>query len=235
MMTNTKKANKIYNEPKGKSKKVYNEPKLGFIDRLTVKLMSKQGSKLDENFPPVGNLRRFFGYLMDFFLANVLAVIPLVFIESRVTGSTETTQVLAGLPLPYVYLITALVFLLYILYYVVIPLKVWPGQTPAKRLLNYKIVMMDGSDVTLKALLLRNVFAMTFVEGAAFTTTYVIQLVVLTAGIDYPKFISYVCYFMTLLSIVVTWTNPNRRMLHDFIGGTKVYQLEHKTGNYKAF
>lgn len=60
MMTNTKKANKIYNEPKGKSKKVYNEPKLGFIDRLTVKLMSKQGSKLDENFPPVGNLRRFF-------------------------------------------------------------------------------------------------------------------------------------------------------------------------------
>lgn len=235
MMTNTKKANKIYSEPKGKSKKVYNEPKLGFIDRLTVKLMSKQGSKLDENFPPVGNLRRFFGYLMDFFLANVLAVIPLVFIESRVTGSTETTQVLAGLPLPYVYLITALVFLLYILYYVVIPLKVWPGQTPAKRLLNYKIVMMDGSDVTLKALLLRNVFAMTFIEGAAFTTTYVIQLVVLTAGIDYPKFISYVCYFMTLLSIVVTWTNPNRRMLHDFIGGTKVYQLEHKTGNYKAF
>lgn len=76
---------------------------------------------------------------MDFFLANVLAVIPLVFIESRVTGSTETTQVLAGLPLPYVYLITALVFLLYILYYVVIPLKVCQARHPPKRLLIIKL------------------------------------------------------------------------------------------------
>lgn len=231
MMTNTK---KMYTEPNNKKK--YNEPKLGLIDRLTVKMMNKQGStKLDENHPPVANIRRFFGYLIDFFLANLLAVIPLVFLQSRYTGSTNTTQVLAGLPMYLVYTITGLVFLMYVLYYVVIPFKVWPGQTPAKRLLGYKIVMMNGNEVTLKALLLRNVFAMTFIEGAAFTTTYVIQLVVLTLGVDYPEFVSYICYFMTLLSIVVTWTNPNRRMIHDFIGGTKVYKINQEKDSYKAF
>lgn len=229
-MTNTKKAQNT------KTNRSYNEPKMGFIDRMTVAMMKKQeDEQLEKNYPPVANIRRFFGYLFDFFLANVLAVVPLVFIQSKLTGSTNTTQVLAGLPLKWVYIITALVFVLYIVYYVVIPLKVWRGQTPAKRLLGYKIVMKDGSDVTCKALLLRNVFAMTFIEGAAFTTTYVIQLVVLTAGVDYPSYVSYICYFMTLLSIVVTWTNPNRRMIHDFIGGTKIYKLDQEKENYKAF
>lgn len=230
MMTNTKKAQ---NTKKNHS---YQEPKMSFIDRMTVAMMKKEeDEKSEKNYPPVANIRRFFGYLFDFFLANVLAVIPLVFIQSRLTGSTNTTQVLAGLPLMWVYIITALVFAMYIIYYVWIPYKIWPGQTPAKRLLGYKIVMKDGSDVTLKALFLRNVFAMTFLEGAAFTTTYVIQLIVLTIGIDYPSYISYICYFMTLLSIVVTWTNPNRRMIHDFVGGTKVYKLDQEKDTYHAF
>lgn len=230
-MTNTK---KVYNEPK--NKKQYNDPKLGLIDRLTVKLMNKQHEfQVNEDFKVVTNIRRFISYLIDFFFANVLAVIPLVIIQSKLTGSTNTTQVLTGLPIVWVYIITILVFVVYTLYYVVIPWKVWPGQTPAKRLIGYKIVMKDGSDPTLKALFLRNVIAMTFIEGAAFTTTYAIQLVVLTMKIDYPAFVSTICYFMTLLSVLVTMTNPQRRMIHDYVGGTMVCMVDkEKKEAYKA-
>lgn len=226
-------AKKTYQSSKSNQK--YKEQKLGWIDRLSVGLLKKQDSIIkDKAHPPVSNLKRFFGYLFDFFLANVLACIPLVAIQSVVTGSTEVTQVLAGMELKWVYIITACVFIMYLIYYVMIPWKLWPGQTPAKRLLGYKIVMMDNSEVTLKALLLRNVIALTFLEGASFLITYVIQLVVLTAGIDYPQFFSYICYFMTMISILVTFTNYSRRMIHDYVGGTKEYQLERNNQNNRA-
>lgn len=220
---------------KNVSQKVYSEKKLGLIDRLSVSLLKKQDSIVkDEAHPPVGNLKRFFAYLFDFFLANVLACIPLVAIQSIVTGSTNVSQALTGMDLSWVYIITACVFVMYFLYYVMIPLKVWPGQTPAKKLLGIKIVMMNNEEVTGTALFLRNVVALTFLEGASFLITYVIQLIVLTAGISYPQFASYICYFMTMISIMVTFTNYNRRMIHDFIGGTKEYQLQRDVQNARA-
>ena len=223
-MTNTKQTK--YREPQKK----YREKKVGFIDRLSIALLRKQDSvTIDKEHPPVSNLRRLIGYLIDFFLANVFSVIPLVIIQACLTGDTNTTQVLAGIPLYWAYIITLCVFLFFTFYYVYIPWKIWPGQTPAKRLLHFKIVMMDNSPATFKALFLRNVIAFTFIELAAFMTTYVMQLIVLTSGIDYPSFFSYVTYFMTLLSVVVTMTNYNRRMIHDFIGGTKVYMVEKET------
>lgn len=226
---------KVYQEPKGR-KKNYNEPKMGFIDRLSVKLLKKQDAyQEDKEHPPVTNIRRFFGYFLDFFFANLIAVIPLVIIQSKLTGKADATQDMAGLPLQWVYIITACVFLCYLFYYVYIPYKIWPGQTPAKRLLGYKIVMMDNSEVTLKALFLRNVVGLVFLEGAMFMTTYFIQLVTLTFGWEYNKYIGYGCYFLTILSIVITWTNYNRRMIHDFVGGTKVYKLNEKKETYSSF
>ena len=155
-----------------KPTKHYREKKLGLIDRLSIALLKKQDTLVkDTEHSPVSNIRRFFGYLMDFMLANIFCVIPLVIIQASLTGSTNTTQILAGIPLHWAYIITFFVFLFYTFYYVYIPLKIWPGQTPAKRLLNYKIVMMDNSKATAKALFMRNVIGMTFLELAAFTTT----------------------------------------------------------------
>ncbi|MGX8834961.1 RDD family protein [Amedibacillus sp. YH-ame6] len=214
------------------TKTQYREKKLGLIDRLSIALLRKQEQIVkDTEHPPVSNIRRFFGYLIDFALSNIFCVIPLVIIQACLTGSTNTTQILAGIPLYWAYIITFFVFLFYIFYYVYIPWKVWPGQTPAKRLLKYKIVMMDNSEVSAKALFLRNVIAMTFIELAVFTTTYIVQLVVLTAHIDYPSFFGYVTYFMTFLSFLLTLTNYNRRMIHDYLGGTKVYMLPAEEGS----
>lgn len=210
-----------------KPTKHYREKKLGLIDRLSIALLKKQDTLVkDTEHSPVSNIRRFFGYLIDLMLANIFCVIPLVIIQASLTGSTNTTQILAGIPLHWAYIITFFVFLFYTFYYVYIPLKIWPGQTPAKRLLNYKIVMMDNSKATAKALFMRNVIGMTFLELAAFTTTYVVQLIVLTAKIDYPASFGYITYFMTFLSFIITLTNYDRRMLHDYLGKTKVYMLQ---------
>ena len=208
-----------------KPTKHYREKKLGLIDRLSIALL-KTGypCKRYRAFSRV-EYQKIFGYLMDFMLANIFCVIPRSSSKASLTGLDEY-YTNTDIPLHWAYIITFFVFLFYTFYYVYIPLKIWPGQTPAKRLLNYKIVMMDNSKATAKALFMRNVIGMTFLELAAFTTTYVVQLIVLTAKIDYPASFGYITYFMTFLSFIITLTNYDRRMLHDYLGKTKVYMLQ---------
>lgn len=231
---------KEFREPKKKSvttDKVFREQKKGWIERLAYYFAERVDMTNDLEFPPVGNFRRLIAYFIDFLLANILACIPLCLIESMVNGSVETTQDLRIVPLEYAYLIVALAFLVHLFYFVYIPWKVWPGQTPGKRFLDYKMVMMDGSDVTLKALLLRNVFTLLVIEGAAFfMTSYFMQVICLSLGMSaVPELIAYIYYFTTMLSVLVTLTNRNRRMFHDYIGGTKTYKLPQNQEKYSSF
>lgn len=219
-----------------KTQKVYRDRKKGWIERLADYFATKMDLSDDPAHPPVGNLRRFFGYLIDFFLANLLVCIPIVFIQSVVNDTTEITQDLRVVPLSVAYGIVAVVFLFYVFYYVYIPWKVWPGQTPAKRLLGIKIVMTNNEDVTLKALFLRNVVGFVVVEGTVFMTSFLIQLITLTMGYEtVPALPGQVYLFITFISILVTMTNKHRRMFHDFIGGTKIYKIDESKERYHSF
>lgn len=231
---------KTYAEPKKKSapktQKVYHDRKKGWIERLADYFATKMDLEQDPAHPPVGNLRRFFGYLIDFFLANLLVCVPIVFVESSIAHANDITQDLRVVSLPMAYLIVALVFIFYLFYYVYIPWKIWPGQTPAKRLLGYKIIMMDNSEVTLKALLLRNVVGLVIIEGTVFMTTFLVQLICLSLGYEaVPAIIGYIYYFITFLSILVTMTNKPRRMIHDYLGGTKLYKIDETKEKYQSF
>lgn len=55
-----------------KPTKHYREKKLGLIDRLSIALLKKQDTLVkDTEHSPVSNIRRFFGYLIDFMLAKL--------------------------------------------------------------------------------------------------------------------------------------------------------------------
>lgn len=234
-------AKKTYQEPNvkptKKPTKVYQEKKLGWIDRLAIYFANRMDDADLTKFPPVSNIRRMAAYFIDFMLSNLLVCIPLTFIQSVVTGNVYATQDLRVVSLPVAYLIVACAIIIYILYFVYIPWKKWPGQTPGKRLLGYKICMMDDSELTFKALFVRNCLVLVFIEGAAmFITSYILQLGFLTAGIDVvPEWISKVYYFTTFLSVMVTLTNPHRRMFHDLIAKTKTYKLDETQETYHTF
>lgn len=236
MSTTVKKA---YQEPKKqpiKANKVYHDRKQSWIDRLAEYFAKRMEDTASPGYPPVGNLRRLICYLMDFFLANVLCCVPFVLIQGIVNETTDITQDLRVVELPYAYAIVAIAFLLYIFYYVWIPYKIWRGQTPAKRMLGYKIIMQDNSEVTLKALFLRNVVGLVVIEGAMFLTSYILQLICLTIGVEQvPNLVSYAYYFILLLSVLVTMTNASRRMFHDMIAKTKTYKLDEQQQSYQSF
>ena len=114
----------------------YREKKLGLIDRLSIALLKNRNTLVRYRAFSRVEYQKILRYLIDFMLANIFCVIPLVIIQASLTGSTNTTQILAGIPLHWAYIITFFVFLFYTFYYVYIPLKIWPGQTPAKRFIK---------------------------------------------------------------------------------------------------
>lgn len=233
-------AKKTYQEPKKqasvKTAKVYHEKKKSWIDRLADYFAKRMEDTSSVGYPPVGNLRRLLSYFIDFFLANVLCCIPFVIIQGIVNDTTNITQDLRVMDISYAYVTVFLAIVLYLFYYVFVPYKIWSGQTPGKRLLGYRIVMQDNSDVTLKALCMRHVVGLVCIEGAMFLTTYILQLICITIGLEQvPQFISYVYYFILLLSVLVTMTNASRRMFHDMIAKTKTYKLDEEQTVYKSF
>ena len=81
----------------------------------------------------------------------------------------------------------------------------------------------NGRDVDFKTLLLRNGLGMILVEGAISPLTSTLrQILVYFTSYDAMAGWMNVGLIITMLSIIFMVFQPNRRMLHDIIGGTLV-------------
>ena len=105
----------------------------------------------------VSKVKRAVAFLADWYISTLLAGIPLLYMYSVQSGSTEVpaslTQFSGSLGV-----IAGLIGVVIItLYYVVVPLKFNKGQTLAKNVLGVKIVQNDGSEVTAKSLIKREI------------------------------------------------------------------------------
>lgn len=217
-----------------KNETVYRDKKIGGIDGLILKLI-KQGEKYDAPVEKVGNIRRIFAYLIDFYTASVCSCIPLVYIISIVKNETDFTSDLSTLPVQYAYLAGGLAIAMYLIYYVLVPLKT-KGQTLGKRLMGFRIVQMNDENVTFWNLIRREVLGVMLVEGyIAASSTYLQQLLQISFHISLGNIYFYVFGTITVLSILSSFMTPQRRMLHDFISGCKVVPIHNESEERTAF
>lgn len=214
--------------------KKYKDKKEGMLDVLIRKLSAIQ-MRDNISAQKVGNFRRLFAYIIDFYAASVMACIPVVYIYSIVHDTTQVSQDLSKLPLSYAYLAGGMAILFYLIYYVVIPLKT-NGQTLGKKLLGFRIIRDDGTRVRLSNLLRREVIGVMLVEGyIAASSTYLQQILQLATGVNLAYVYAYGFAFITFVSIVITFGTYYRRMIHDFIGGTKVISVKEEPDTYTSF
>ena len=116
------------------------------------------------------------------------------------------------------------------------------GATPGKRILNMRIVMVDGAPVTPKAAILRNVVEWAFGAGstlalglaglsvtdAEFGPLGYLQKVQLLSA-HAPKWnmlAAYGVYAWFAAGALVMLSNPKRRGVHDFLAGTVVIRTD---------
>lgn len=174
----------------------------------------------------VSKVKRAVAFFADWYISTLLAGIPLLYMYSVQSGSTEVpaslTQfngnmgVVAGL--------IGIVVITF--YYVVVPLKFNKGQTLAKSVLGVKIVQKDGSEVTAKTLIKREILGVMLIEAGLVSSSKYLREMLLIAGMDNVyRILAIVAIVIPFISITIMMFSKESKMIHDIIGGTKVVNV----------
>lgn len=186
--------------------------------------MGAQSGTLAFQSEKVNIFRRAIAGLFDIYISSVLANIPILIIYSIETGETQMTRDLSSLSTLSGILASVLGILIVSVYYIVIPLYKFDGQTLMKRLLGFKIVKTDGTKLDLKTMLKREILGSMIVEGGFVSSAnYLRQLILILTGSQllYTGLL-YTSFATTILSILFILFSKKQRALHDYIGNTKV-------------
>lgn len=184
--------------------------------------------KIDSTPCRVDTPKRAGAYLADWVIGGILTGAPGVFLYAALT---KRTDMFAGL---YVFeslgysriwaVITGLCCILAALfYYVYVPWKIYPGQTLGKKWAGFKITKLDGADVDLKTLLIRQVLCIFLLEGAVLVvTSYIRQLVTLSLSFYVDYYWQILGMIMMTISVILAIKTESHRTIHDYIAKTKL-------------
>lgn len=168
-------------------------------------------------------MRRFFAMLIDWYLTNMLAVIPITFYFRNgdylqpfmfdLSQYTFQTGLLLGI----------FGLCIGIIYYLIIPTFVWKGQTLGKKICKVQIVSENNEDFTLKTMLIRELLGVVILEGGiVITATYIRKLLPLFGLATFVNPLKYMAYALTILSILYAYFQPNSQAFHDKLAKTIV-------------
>ena len=181
---------------------------------------------LDHTPSNVANSKRMFAYIIDWYVGSLCMSIPVVFIFSYLSGTTEITQSLFNFPGNSGYVAGALALLFGILYYVIIPLTVWKGQTLGKRMMGFKIVKDDMHDVDIMTMLKREVIFIFLLEGSMYSaSSYIHQIISMLVGYDLVHIFMYIGIVITVASGSLVLKFDARKMFHDYFAKTRVINV----------
>ncbi len=188
-------------------------------------LVTKWYANMQHSICDVTLNKRFFAYMIDNFIGYLFIFIIPIYMYSILTGSKNMEEATLFLNYPgnhgLIYCIVALVMGL--IYYVLIPWKVWKGQTLGKRAFGFKIIQEDGRDVTLWTLVKRQLIGIVLIETNLFVLSSVYrQLIYLLSGYDFAEPLLYLGLILSVISCLLLVFVGNGRMIHDYVGGTYV-------------
>lgn len=171
---------------------------------------------------------RFVAYLIDWLLGLLVSAFPLVIIIGSITGSTDVSDNLLSIGSPWSIIGGMLAILFGFGYYVLIPWKVWKGQTPGKRILNIVILTEKYKEVTLKALIIRQVVGLFLLEGFLISSSrYLRDLILVITGSEIlVQYIYYAAIGISLMSVLMAVFSWKNQALHDRMAKTRVYPVK---------
>lgn len=195
-------------------------------------LFFKFYAKLDRSECNVTSTKRFVAYVMDWFLGSLCTMLPMCLLwlmqtQDMDTMSSVNLYVIAGkLGYSQAYLAGALSIAFALFYYVVVPWKIYPGQTCGKRAMGFKVVKLDGSDVDLKTLIIRQIVGIIIIEGALYNISGIVHsLISLIVNLNLVQWLLYIGLVVSAISSFLALKMSSQRMIHDYLAKTKV--IEH--------
>lgn len=191
---------------------------------------------LDQHTTNVEDGRRFAAYLIDWFLSALCMMLPMCLSWLYVTKEVETMryvnvwtlQTLLGTKSALLIALAALACALF--YEVIVPWKIYPGQTIGKRVMGYRMETKDGHTPGLMALLLRQGLGLFVLEGCLFNASALISNAIsMVSGLNVTGIFLWASIVLTIISLIIALSSPSRRMLHDYLEKTHVVRTEETT------
>lgn len=176
----------------------------------------------------VSHSDRLLAYLIDWCVGSLVMMLPMCLYWCYMTKDVEgmadiNLWKVAGKLGNRAALIAACISLLAaFFYYVIVPWVITPGQTFGKRMRHFRIVRKDGGNITPGAILLRQVVGIIILEGIMYSASGLLRdMISMLAGVYVSGWLMAAATVITAGSAVLCLITPDRRMLHDYIGGTK--------------
>ena len=173
---------------------------------------SKQEMSIKQNDAPMW--KRWAAFILDWYLSGVVSMAPAALMWNLKSGETKVNLDIVGLGHSGIWA-AVLAILILIAYFYVIPLFLWPGQTPGKRLLSIAIVQANGSAVDAKSLALRQIVILLFLETISLMTNETVA-----------KILSYASMVLLVLSVLMASFTPFHQALHDRFAKTRVIWIK---------
>lgn len=190
------------------------------MNKLQKFLIERMGIK------KVSKLRRVLAMVFDWYISSMLAAIPVLYMYSVQSGKTGTPASLLEMSTGVGLIAGVIGIIIVSLYYVAVPLKKNKGQTLGKRMFGIKVVQDDGSDVNVKVLLKREILGVALIEGGIVASSKYFREIFLLLELNIVyEVLAVLAMIIPFIAIVIMIFNKNSKMIHDFVGGTKVVEL----------
>lgn len=184
----------------------------------------KNAKRAANRTEPVSLSRRFFAYLIDWYLGGLMTAFPIAVFSMKQFDTVQNQNIMEFAP-PTGVIAGCLGVLFALIYYVVIPTWGWKGQTPGKRMLRLKIVQQDESEVSLGTVLLRQFVGIMIIEGGLVTASAIWhQVAELLTGISLVVPLMYAGLIVSFISAIFV-AKDQHLAIHDRLANTKVIQL----------
>lgn len=158
------------------------------------------------------NPKRIGAFLIDQLV--LYAVYALYFTLTGVSPDNPATAL--------IYLGAVIITLLYrILYPTLLSKGDKAGQTIGKRLMGIKTISADGTNVSIKALVIRSVFMLVIEGFEIFAISYLLSAVALI-GLPQIAYLAYMNIVIGIASVAFMIIKPSHQLLHDYISNTVV-------------
>jgi uncharacterized RDD family membrane protein YckC len=192
---------------------------------------TKRDQSVQYLVPEVGK-NRALAALVDWIVGGIFSGLPAVTAYALLSGSGEPLKDLyvfeaMGYSTWTTLLIAALCLVFAFFYYVIVPWKLYPGQTLGKRWLHLKIVNLDGTPLSLSDLVVRNFIILFFVEGTAVAASNYLRVILTTITRVYlDSYIGIAWSVLTIISMALLFGTKKHLALHDLLCHTTVIREE---------
>lgn len=172
--------------------------------------------------------KRLMAWGLDWVLGGILSSIPAVVAYSLVTkrGTLFTSLYdfkAMGSSTTFVTLIGLICLVIGILYYMIVPWKIYPGQTLGKKIVHIKIEKVNGQKMTFSDYFIRQVIFLFFIEGSVtILSRYIVQLMTLSSNFYIDSYLAIFWFALTTFSAMLALGTASNLSIHDRVMKTVI-------------